>query len=61
MESAVQSQAVSMPRVGENAPSFNAAKDRMDGKEAGLECKDWFFCTKKIDKDKIISAITKKK
>ena len=30
------------------AGSCNAAKDRMAGKEEGLECKDWFFCTKKI-------------
>jgi len=43
------------------AGSCNAAKDRMDGKEAGLECKDWFFCTKKIDKETILSKVLKKK
>jgi peroxiredoxin 2/4 len=36
------------------------AKNRMDGKEEGVTCKDWFFCTKKIDKEKVLGAITKK-
>ncbi len=42
------------------AGSCNAAKDRMDGKEEGLECKDWFFCTKKIDKETVLKRIIKK-
>jgi peroxiredoxin 2/4 len=42
------------------AGSCNAAADRMDGKEEGLECKDWFFCTKKIPKEKVMSEILKK-
>jgi len=42
------------------AGSCNAAQDRMEGKEEGLECKDWFFCTKKIDKDTIMKKILKK-
>lgn len=42
------------------AGSCNSAKDRMDGKEEGLDCKDWFFCTKKIDKDVILKKILKK-
>jgi peroxiredoxin 2/4 len=32
----------------------------MDGKEEGLECKDWFFCTKKIDKETVLSRILNK-
>jgi peroxiredoxin 2/4 len=43
------------------AGSCGVAKDRMDGKEPGVTCHDWFFCTKKIDKDKVLSAIKKKK
>jgi peroxiredoxin (alkyl hydroperoxide reductase subunit C) len=41
------------------AGSCNAAKDRMEGNEEGLECKDWFFCTKKIDKETIMKKIIK--
>jgi peroxiredoxin (alkyl hydroperoxide reductase subunit C) len=41
------------------AGSCGAAKDRMDGKE-DMECQDWFFCSKKIDKDKILNTILKK-
>jgi peroxiredoxin (alkyl hydroperoxide reductase subunit C) len=42
------------------AGSCGAAQDRMEGKEEGLECKDWFFCTKKIDKEKVLKAVLKK-
>jgi len=42
------------------AGSCGVAKDRMDGKEEGVTCHDWFFCTKKIDKAAVIAAITKK-
>lgn len=42
------------------AGSCGTAKDRMDGKEEGLECKDWFFCTKKLDKDTVLKKILKK-
>jgi len=42
------------------AGSCNAAKDRADGKEEGLECKDWFFCTKKIAKEEVLSKVLKK-
>ena len=37
-----------------------AAKDRMEGKVEDLKCYDWFFCTKKIDKDTILKKILKK-
>jgi peroxiredoxin (alkyl hydroperoxide reductase subunit C) len=43
------------------AGSCGVAKERMDGKEAGVTCHDWFFCTKKIDKEKVLSTIKKKK
>jgi len=43
------------------AGSCGVAKDRMDGKEAGVTCHDWFFCTKKIDKEKVLGTIKKKK
>jgi len=42
------------------AGSCGAAKDRMEGKEEGLECKDWFFCTKKLDKDTVLKKVLKK-
>ena len=42
------------------AGSCGTAKDRMDGKEEGLDCKDWFFCTKKLDKDLVLEKILKK-
>ncbi len=42
------------------AGNCGTAKDRMDGKEEGLDCKDWFFCTKKIDKDTVLNKIIKK-
>ena len=42
------------------AGSCGVAKERMDGKEAGVTCHDWFFCTRKIDKEKVLSTIKKK-
>jgi peroxiredoxin 2/4 len=42
------------------AGSCGTAKDRMEGKEEGLDCKDWFFCTKKIDKDAVMNKILSK-
>ena len=41
------------------AGSCGVAKDRMDGKE-DMECQDWFFCSKKIDKEKVLKTILKK-
>jgi peroxiredoxin (alkyl hydroperoxide reductase subunit C) len=40
------------------AGSCGVAQERMDSKE--LECKDWFFCTKKLDKQKVLDTIIKK-
>lgn len=41
------------------AGSCGTAKDRMDDGE--LECQDWFFCTKKIDKETVLNSVLKKK
>ena len=41
------------------AGSCGAAKGRMEDSE--LDCKDWFFCTKKLDKDKVLDKVLKKK
>jgi peroxiredoxin (alkyl hydroperoxide reductase subunit C) len=43
------------------AGSCGTAKDRMDGKDTVVDdCKDWFFCTRKIDKDTVLSKVLKK-
>jgi len=41
------------------AGSCGVAKDRMEGKE-DIKCYDWFFCTKKIDKDTVLNTVLKK-
>ena len=41
------------------AGSCGVAKERMEGNE-DIKCYDWFFCTKKLDKEKIMSTIIKK-
>jgi peroxiredoxin (alkyl hydroperoxide reductase subunit C) len=41
------------------AGSCGSAKDRMDGKE-DMECQDWFFCSRKIDKDTVLGKVLKK-
>jgi peroxiredoxin 2/4 len=41
------------------AGSCGSAKDRMEGKEE-MKCYDWFFCTKKIDKETVLKTILKK-
>jgi peroxiredoxin (alkyl hydroperoxide reductase subunit C) len=40
------------------AGSCGVAKDRMDGKE-DVECQDWFFCTRKISEEKVLSTVLK--
>lgn len=40
------------------AGSCGVAKDRMEDK-GNLDCKDWFFCTQKLDKEKVLSSILK--
>ena len=29
--------------------------------DENIDCKDWFFCTKKLDKDLVLNTILKKK
>lgn len=41
------------------AGSCGVAKDRMAGKEE-MKCYDWFFCTKKLDKEKVLKTVLKK-
>ena len=41
------------------AGSCGTAKERMEQK-GDMKCYDWFFCTKKIDKEKVLSTIEKK-
>ncbi len=42
------------------AGSCGVAKERMDSKEEGVTCHDWFFCTKKVAEEKVWAAIKKK-
>jgi len=41
------------------AGSCGVAKERMEDKQ-NMTCYDWFFCTKKIDKQKVLSTTLKK-
>ncbi|HUX94824.1 MAG TPA: peroxiredoxin [Bacteroidales bacterium] len=41
------------------AGSCGVAKERMENK-AEMTCYDWFFCTKKLEKDKVMKAVLKK-
>jgi len=41
------------------AGSCGVAKERMEGKE-DMKCYDWFFCTKKLDKETILNKLVKK-
>jgi peroxiredoxin (alkyl hydroperoxide reductase subunit C) len=41
------------------AGSCGVAKERMESKDE-MHCYDWFFCTKKLDKEKVMSALIKK-
>jgi len=41
------------------AGSCGTAKNRMEGKEGEMHCYDWFFCTKKLDKEKVLKTILK--
>ena len=40
------------------AGSCGTAQDRMDGKEE-MDCKEWYFCTKKISKEAILDKVLK--
>jgi len=41
------------------AGSCGTAQERMEGKDE-MHCYDWFFCTKKLDKQTVMDAILKK-
>ncbi len=41
------------------AGSCGVAKDRMEGAEEGVECVDWFFCTRPISLEEVEAAIRK--
>lgn len=41
------------------AGSCGVAKERMANKEE-MHCYDWFFCTKKLEKEKVLSTVLKK-
>jgi peroxiredoxin 2/4 len=41
------------------AGSCGVAKDRMEGK-SDMKCYDWFFCTKPISKDQVLTTVKKK-
>ena len=41
------------------AGSCGVAKERMANKEE-MHCYDWFFCTKKLDKEKVLATVLKK-
>jgi peroxiredoxin 2/4 len=43
------------------AGSCGSAKERMDGDVAGVECEDWFFCTKAMSADEVDAAIRRKR
>lgn len=42
------------------AGSCGVAKERMDSQDENTHCYDWFFCTKKMDKETVLNAIIKK-
>jgi len=42
------------------AGSCGVAKERMESPDEELKCEDWFFCTKKLDKEEVLAAILKK-
>ncbi len=45
------------PVIVPPAGSCGTAKDRMDGKEDGVTCVDWFFCTKDVSEEQVFAAI----
>ena len=47
------------PVIVPPAGSCGTAKDRMDGKDEGVTCVDWFFCTKDVSEEAVFAAIAK--
>lgn len=48
------------PVIVPTADSCRVADDRMAGAEEGVECEDWFFCTKQVSEDAVESVIRTK-
>ncbi|HCT29241.1 MAG TPA: peroxiredoxin [Bacteroidales bacterium] len=42
------------------AGSCGIAKERMENKDENVKCYDWFFCTKKLDKETVLKKVLKK-
>jgi peroxiredoxin (alkyl hydroperoxide reductase subunit C) len=42
------------------AGSCGVAKERMESQDETTHCYDWFFCTKKIDKETVFKAVLRK-
>ncbi|NMB76358.1 MAG: peroxiredoxin [Myxococcales bacterium] len=42
------------------AGSCGVAKERMQAKDPNVTCHDWFFCTKKLDKETVLKTVLKK-
>jgi len=47
------------PVIVPPAGSCGTAKDRMAGTDEGVECEDWFFCTKQVSEAEVMSAIAR--
>jgi peroxiredoxin (alkyl hydroperoxide reductase subunit C) len=45
------------PVIVPPAGSCGTAKDRVEGKEEGVTCEDWFFCTKEVSEGEVLAAI----
>jgi peroxiredoxin 2/4 len=45
------------PVIVPAAGSCGVAKDRVDGKEEGVTCVDWFFCTRELSAEQVSAAI----
>lgn len=45
------------PVIVPTAGSCGTAQERMEGDVEGIECEDWFFCTKPLSADQVESAI----
>jgi len=43
------------------AGSCGVAKERMESKDENIKCYDWFFCTKKLDKETVLKTVIRKK
>jgi peroxiredoxin (alkyl hydroperoxide reductase subunit C) len=41
------------------AGSCGVAKERMEKKQEDVQCYDWFFCTRKIEKEKVLKTVLK--